>query len=171
MSDGAKIPVDLILVQKLVYDPSAYKIEQFLPENESLEYGACSFTLNNRFIKFRTAKITPTKAGQFVTLWKRNEAGITQPHDINDIFDLYIISVRKAHLFGQFVFTKSCLVRHGILSVPGKEGKRGFRVYPPWDTTENKQAQKTQQWQRDFFLEINDGSSLDVGCVRLLYSE
>ncbi|RYE38879.1 MAG: MepB domain containing protein, partial [Sphingobacteriales bacterium] len=40
---------------------------------------------------------------------------------------------------------------HDILSGNGKNGKRGFRVYPPWDLTENSQARKTQQWQLEYF--------------------
>ena len=41
-----------------------------------------------------------------------------------------------------------------IISTSKKEGKRGFRVYPPWDTATNKQAVKTQQWQLDYYYEI-----------------
>jgi hypothetical protein len=44
-------------------------------ERESLEYAACSFKLNSMSVKFRVAKITPTKIGQFVTLWKRVSKG------------------------------------------------------------------------------------------------
>jgi len=37
-----------------------------------------------------------------------------------------------------------------------KEGKRGFRVYPNWVKPENKQAEKTQNWQQDYFVEVNN---------------
>lgn len=130
-----------------------FEITDFIKEAESREYDACIFKLDNKSVKFRSAKITPTKTGQFVTLWKRNRAGITQPHEESDPFDLYIISVRKEKLSGQFVFTKQVLIEHNILSTSKKEGKRGFRVYPPWDVTANKQAQKTQKWQAEFFVE------------------
>jgi hypothetical protein len=37
-------------------------------EAESAEYGAYTFELNDLSVRFRVAKITPTKIGQFVTL-------------------------------------------------------------------------------------------------------
>src|SRR5258708_5952015 len=92
-----------------------------------------SFNLNGFFIRFRVAKITPTKIGQFVTLWKRIGNGPTQPYDTSDTVDFFIISTRKDDHFGQFVFPKSVLSEQGILSINGKGGKRGIRVYPPWD--------------------------------------
>jgi len=169
MFTDRKIPSDLLLAKKLVYDPD-YILQEFVAEYESQEYGACMYKLNGRRIKFRVAKTTPAKTGQFVTLWKRNDSGITEPHDSSDPFDLFVISVRKDHLFGQFVFTKAVLIKQGILTTSEKEGKRGFRVYPPWDTTENKQAQKTQHWQSDFFLEINNGNPPESGRIKLLYT-
>jgi hypothetical protein len=45
------------------------------------------------------------------------------------------------------------LQEKGILSDDNKEGKRGFRVYPPWDIAINKQAKQTQEWQLKYFLE------------------
>lgn len=159
---------DLLAAKGLVYDACGYTFNNFWAEDESSEYAACTFTLNDKIIKFRSAKITPTKTGLFVTLWKRNSAGITQPHDDSDPTDLFVISVRKNNLFGQFIFPKQTLIDHGILSTPAKEGKRGFRVYPPWDITANKQAQKTQNWQMDFFLEINE--ALNAEQLGSLYS-
>ncbi len=48
-------------------------------DNESQEYGASTFEMNNKIIKFRVAKITPTKVGQFVTFWKRIADGPITP--------------------------------------------------------------------------------------------
>lgn len=144
-------PKNLRSVKKHISDLIGFEITDFIEESESREYEACTFKLDNKSVKFRSAKITPTKIGQFVALWKRNQAGITQPHDDSDPFDLYIINVRKEKLSGQFVFTKQALIEQSILSTSEKEGKRGFRVYPPWDVTANKQAQKTQKWQAEFF--------------------
>ena len=58
---------------------------------------------------------------------------------------------------GQFVFPKEVLLKHNIISSKQKEGKRGFRVYPPWDTPTSKQAQKTQNWQLQYlqYLQYN----------------
>lgn len=162
---------DLLSARKLVFDRFQYQSTQPAPEPESSEYGAFTFYLNKFSVKFRSSKITPTKVGQFVTLWKRDKNRITCPHDDTDPFDLFIISVRKENKLGQFVFPKSALIKHGILSTGVKEGKRGFRVYPPWDHTVNKQARETQAWQLKFFLEINNGEALNVERVDRLYSK
>ena len=58
---------------------------------ESAEYGACSFKLNGKTIQFRVSKITPTKTGQFVTIWKRNKEGITEPFDNADNFAQWML--------------------------------------------------------------------------------
>lgn len=160
---------DILFAKTYIYDFCGYNFNGFLAEEESQEYGACTFTLNQHRIKFRVAKITPTKTGQFVTLWKRNAEGITQPHDSTDSFDLYVISVRKADLSGQFVFPPIVLIKQGILSTATREGKRGFRVYPPWDKTDNPQAKKTQKWQQEFFLEIRENLPVDKNQSDQLY--
>lgn len=152
------LPEDLILIREILIDNCNFKITQAVPEEESAEYGACRFVLNNSNILFRTAKITPTKTGQFVTLWKRINQGPIQPFDSTDSLDLFIISVRKDNHFGLFVFPKSVLMSKEIVS-DKKEGKRAIRVYPPWDSTTSKQAQKTQKWQLDYFMEITQNPS------------
>lgn len=94
-------------------------------------------------------------------MWKRNNSGIIEPFDAADLIDFVIISVRKDDLYGQFIFPKSILLAKGIFSTAIKEGKRATRVYPPWDETTSKQAQKTQQWQLDYFHEIFPNANLD----------
>jgi len=126
-------------------------------ESESLEYTAATFQLNTKKIIFRVAKITPTKIGQFVTIWKRNQESITTPFEYTDAFDFIIIVTRKENQVGQFIFPKSILLDRGIVSGSNKEGKRGIRVYPPWDKTESKQAKNTQQWQLNYFLDYSIG--------------
>jgi hypothetical protein len=169
MANAEFIYPDLNLAKQLIYDACGYNCSHLSNEPESREYSACTFTLNNLAIKFRAAKITPTKIGQFVTLWKRDDNGITKSHDDSDPIDLFVINTRKGDLFGQFVFTKDVLIKHGILSISLKEGKRGFRVYPPWDTADNKQARKTQKWQLDFFLEVT-ADNIDFEKVNRLYA-
>lgn len=126
-------------------------------EAESAEYGACEFKIDNLAIKFRAAKITPTKIGQFVTFWKRKDKGPIQPFGSTDKFDLLIVSVRSGKYLGQFIFPKDALIKHGVLSTKTKEGKRALRVYPPWDKTTSPQAQRTQKWQTEFFLDFTEG--------------
>ena len=70
------------------------------------------------------------------------------------------MNVRTENEFGQFVFPKAVLIKKGIISTDKKEGKRAFRVYPIWDNANNKQAERTQKWQLDYFYEINDSTNL-----------
>lgn len=162
---------DLLAAQKLVYEPAGLICKNIINENESEEYGACEFEINNLRIKFRTAKITPTKIGQFVTLWKRIEKGPILPYDMNDPVDLFIVSVRNNNHFGQFIFPKSILHKKGIISKDGKGGKRAIRVYPSWDITESKQAKKTQEWQLIYFFEIDLNKQTNVDKINTLLSK
>ncbi len=54
---------DLISLKKLIYDPCQFKCSNPVAEIESAEYGAYIFKLNFLNVKFRVAKITPTKIG------------------------------------------------------------------------------------------------------------
>ncbi|WP_417939843.1 MepB family protein [Flavobacterium sp. RS13.1] len=147
---------DLIRAKEQFFDLCDLTCTEPHPEAESAEYSAYHFEINNKKICYRKAKITPTKTGQFVTLWKRNLSGIIEPFDYLDLIDFVIISVQRENNFGQFIFPKAVLLEKGIFSTSTKEGKRAMRVYPPWDLTTSKQAQKTQQWQLDYFLEISE---------------
>jgi hypothetical protein len=164
---SVNIPKDLILIREILFDNCNFEITQPTLETESSEYGACTFTLNNLNILFRTAKITPTKTGQFVTLWKRINHGPIQPFDSTDPIDLFIVSTRKDDHFGLFIFPKSAVITKEIVT-DKKEGKRAIRVYPPWNITTSKQAQKTQKWQLDYFLEIQDNNSFNIELANLL---
>ncbi len=126
--------------------------------------------MNHRNLKFRVAKITPTKIGQFVTIWKRIGRGPIQPFDIEDPFDLVVVSVRTPEHFGQFVFPKHVLYEKGIVSKHGKGGKRAIRVYPPWDKTGSKQASMTQKWQLPYFFEIPINTCVDITRVQVLFA-
>ena len=161
---------DLLLTQTHVFDQCGFTYTKPIQEIESADYNACYFKLNDLHIRFRTAKITPTKVGQFVTLWKRQANIIIAPFDSSDLINIVIISVRKEQQFGQFVFPKSTLCKQGILTFNGKEGKRGFRVYAPWDLTTNKQAQKTQNWQLNYFLDISNTQSINLEKAIALYN-
>ena len=85
---------DLIATIELVYNPSKFQCTPPQAEPEGLEYAASVFELNNRKIRFRIAKTTPTKVGQFVTLWKRTNKGPIQPFDMLDQIDLFVISLQ-----------------------------------------------------------------------------
>ncbi len=162
--------LDLDIALAYAYSPSGLVITNFTRETESQEYGACQFKLNNKRIIFRIAKITPHKIGQFVTCWKRLDSGPITPYDTSDQFDFFVINVRQNLNLGQFVFPKSVLLKHGIISQNSESGKRGFRVYPPWDPPNNKQAEKTQKWQLNYFFEISQDKPIDTSMVQKLYN-
>jgi hypothetical protein len=162
-----ELPEEFLYLQQLLSKSETFTISQLIIESESTEYSACRFLLNNLTVLFRTAKITPTKTGQFVTLWKRINQGPIQPFDINDTIDFFIVSARKDNQFGLFIFPKSVLIIKEIVT-DKKEGKRAIRVYPPWDITTSKQAQKTQKWQLNYFLEIPQNQIIDLNRAKLL---
>ena len=164
------IPNILLQTKSLVFDPCGFELTNPVLEKESKDYGAYQFELNALKILFRVAKTTPTKVGQFVTLWKRIGKGPIQPFDLTDGIDLFIINTRSGDNFGQFIFPKSILIQQGILTTDLKEGKRAIRVYPSWDVTTNKQAQKTQKWQLNYFFEIPLDKSINLERAKLLYS-
>lgn len=168
--DGIIHP-DLLATKDWVYKPNHFHCSIPQAEVDNAEYGAYQFTLQQRRIKFRVAKITPTKIGQFVTVWKRVGKQPIRPYDALDPFDLLVISTRHGELFGQFVMPKSVLVQQGILSAAGKGGKRALRVYPPWDQTTSRQAQNTQHWQLRYFLEIPHHKPLDKARLQMLYQQ
>ncbi|MFC8273309.1 MepB family protein [Streptomyces sp. NPDC057271] len=169
-SDTATTHGDLLAAKELVYDPCGFTCSQPVPEPESVEYAAHTFTLDGLSVRFRAARTTPTKVGQFVTVWKRSPGGPIQPFDIADAVDLFVISCRDGNHFGQFVFPKDVLRRRGVVSVDGSGGKRAFRVYPPWVTTTNGQAGRTQAWQLDHFLPLEqDGAGVSSRALELYH--
>ena len=168
-----KLKMNSILLEtkNLLFDKCGFDVSNIEIEKESSEYCAHRFEINSKKIVFRQAKITPTKIGQFVTLWKRNSIkNAIEPFEVSDDIDLFVINVKTEYRFGQFIFPKSILIEKGIIT-DKKEGKRAIRVYPNWDLTENKQAIKTQKWQLDYFLEISIDGNLDKNRVKLLYSK
>lgn len=162
---------ELTLAKELVYNKCGFKLTELEADAESQEYCACSFKLNELVVKYRASKITPTKPGQFVTIWKRDENGITAPFNSLDKIDLIIINARSGSNCGQFIFPKKVLIEKGIITHNGKEGKRGIRVYPPWDVVSNKQAQKTQIWQSNYFLPIKNDNTTDLEVAKKLFTK
>lgn len=129
-----------------------------------------SFGLDGHAIVFRVAKTTPTKIGQFVTIWKRPAwGGVIAPLDSRDGVDLLVVSVFDATHHGQFVFSQKVLMAKGIMSVAGKGGKRAIRVYPPWSKPVAPQAVKTQRWQLPYFLALAPDGTSDPEQARRLY--
>lgn len=150
---------ELKKIENLLFKEVNLKISNVIEDKESQEYFGYSFQTEKMNFKFRKAKITPKKVGQFVTLWKRNSLNITEPFNETDEFDFYIIVTEDIEKYGAFVFPKNELIKRNILSTKLKEGKRGFRIYPSWTKTENKQAEKTQSWQAEFFIDFTKNNN------------
>lgn len=167
--DGEPLHEDLLAAKALVYDPNGFVCSRPVPEKESAEYAAHSFTVDGLFVRFRAARTTPAKAGQFVTVWKRAPGGPIRPFDVQDPVDLIVVSTREAGGFGQFVFPRDVLRGRGILSVNGAGGKRAFRVYPPWAVVESRQARGTQAWQADHFLSLHEDAAAGSARCHALY--
>ncbi|MCS4227495.1 MepB family protein [Sphingobacterium sp. BIGb0165] len=129
-------------------------ITNLTEDKECAGYFGFNFQLDERNIKFRKAKITPTKVGQFVTLWKRDGQGQTTAFTADDAIDYYIIATEQEPHTGFFVFPKQVLIDRQILTTVRKEGKRGFRVYPDWSITQNKQATQSKKWQGQYFIDL-----------------
>lgn len=161
---------ELLAIKELVYDNCNFEFSNLVIDSESAEYQACSFQLNSIEFIHRFSKITPTKTGQFVTIWKRNDKGITVPFDVSANFDFIVITSKSGENFGQFVFPKSVLLEKGIISKNNTSGKRGIRVYPPWDVPTSKQAEKTQLWQTKYFYSINK-DAFDIELVKKLFTK
>lgn len=164
-----KIYSNLLQIKTLVYDTCDFEFKNFVVDAESIEYQACSFKLNSFQIIHRFSKITQTKTGQFVTIWKRNSRGITAPFDVSDNFDFIVITSKSEEKLGQFVFPKAVLLEKGIINKNNTSGKRGVRVYPPWDVPTSNQAVKTQLWQLKYFYSINK-ATFDIELVKSLFN-
>lgn len=146
------------------------KITNLTPEKECEEYLGYNFTLNTLSFKFRKAKTTPKKVGQFVTLWKRNSEKQTEPFNETDTFDFFIFVAEQDEKLGFFIFPKALLIEQHILTTKLKEGKRGFRLYPTWAITANKQAKKTQTWQTNYFIDLTTPEQNSIEKLKTLLS-
>ncbi|MEU9800345.1 MepB family protein [Streptomyces sp. NPDC051000] len=168
-SPTGSIPDGLLAAKALVYDPCGFDCPAPVAEEESADYGAYALSVDGRSVRFRAARTTPTKAGQFVTVWQRSQEGPIRPFDTGDGVDLFVIDSRDGADHGQFVFPREVLCARDVVSRGGVGGKRGFRVYPPWAVPTGRQAERTRAWQLEHFLTLPGGGSVDLGRARALY--
>ena len=155
-----------------LYEPAGLKLSMDpIPEPESTDYGACYFGLNHKKVLFRIAKTTPTKIGQFVTLWKRpTPTSEIAPFDLSDDISFVIIHVSDGVHHGQFIFDQKILLSKGVMSKNNQGGKRAIRVYPAWSTPTAKDAIKTQAWQLQYFLPLGENIQADLAQVRKFFN-
>ena len=149
---------ELRQLEALFLESYQLHISNVQPDNTFVDYLGHDFKIDAANVKFRKAKLTPKKNGLFVTLWYRNEAGITTPFHLENSVDFYLIFTEDNDQQGCYIFPKAILAKNNILSTNAKEGKRGFRVYPDWCKPESKQAEKTQKWQNEYFVNLADNA-------------
>ncbi|MFE3656778.1 MepB family protein [Streptomyces sp. NPDC059165] len=166
---GGRLPADLLALKNRVYDPCGFVWSHPVPEEEGAAYAAHGFTLDGASVRFRVAGTTPTKAGHFVTVWKRSPDGPIRPFDSDDPVDLFVISARDGDRHGAFVFPRAVLREQGIVAGGGSVGKRAFRVYAPWVAPTSRQALRTQAWQVEHFLHIPGKEPVDADRARALH--
>lgn len=121
------------------------------PEDQNAEYGGAVLLLDSVLVRARVGKATPTKVGHFVTVWRRNENGVSEPFGDDDGVSVLLVVVRSDGRIGAFSFPTAVLRERGIVSGAGSSGKRGFRLYAPWIFVPSAQARRTQSWQTEYF--------------------
>lgn len=161
----------LTYVNETLYEPNHLIIKNILEETQNSDYGAGVFQLNAKSVRFRVAKITPTKIGQFVAFWEKDEANKNQAFSYDNATDLLVINTFGGNgNYGQFVFPKEVLLNQNILKTAKTKGKMAIRVYPSWDIPISKQAIVTQKWQLPYFISIDDTNSLPINKLLKLYA-
>ncbi|APA68535.1 MepB family protein [Janthinobacterium sp. 1_2014MBL_MicDiv] len=139
-----------------------------VPEAESADYGAGRAELHGLRLVLRIARTTPTKIGQFFTVWKRPHPGAAiAPLDDGDAVDAVIVAVADGGRHGYFIFSRAVLLERGVMSRAGMGGKRALRVYAPWCVPASSQAQRTQRWQGACFVAAGDRSGLEKQLEKL----
>ncbi|MDJ0319907.1 MepB family protein [Pseudarthrobacter sp. PS3-L1] len=123
-------------------------------EEQNSDYESGVARIGTEEWRIRTARITPTKPGAFVTVWKRGEDGSTRPFTADESMSGLLVFVEEHERFGVFQFPTADLILLGYVSSDLHPGKRGLRVYPAWCTDLNSQASRTQRVQGAAFLEL-----------------
>lgn len=151
----------LTYVNDNFYKPNNLMIKDIQEEIQNKKYGSGIFRINSKTVRFRVARKTPKKIGQFVVCWEKGSDNKNQAYSYENATDLLVINTFGSnHKFGQFIFSKDILLKHNILKTETSNGKMAIRVYPSWDILTSKQAIATQRWQLPYFINLNHTSSL-----------
>ncbi|GED99555.1 metallopeptidase [Gordonia spumicola] len=120
---------------------------ELTPDATNLDYDGRIAQIGDQRWRVRTARVTPTKPGAFVAVWRRDVDGGTEPFDSADVAGLLVFVEG-----GVFRFTAEHLADMGITSSDRHPGKRGFRVYQPDLVGLNPRAARTQRAQASAFV-------------------
>ncbi len=143
------------------------------PQNS--KYEALEFSIDNKKVIYRKGKLTPDRAGNFLSIWKRPDENSTEPrrimpYDKNDLDYLFVeVNDYESSKRGMFIFPLPVLVNKKVITSDKAKGKMAFRVFPPWTSSRGElktklfsnSAKKTQLWQSEYFLWIEDNKILD----------
>ena len=161
----------LAYVSKIIYGPNHLTVKSIQEEKQNSKYGAGTFELSSRTVRFRVANSTPAKVGQFVAFWEKDENNKNQAYSYAKAPDLLVITTFKnENEFGQFIFPKEILFKQNILRSSSTTGKMAIRIYPSWDSPTSKQAMKTQEWQLPYFVDMSNSNNLAIEKILELYS-
>ena len=152
-----------------LYKPHNLLISNVEEEKQNAAYGGKTFKLNETHVRFRVAKKTPKKQGQFVAFWEKDFNNKNQPYDYSEAPELLVITLIGSPFEGQFIFPKSILKDKNIYSVADKKGKMAMRVYAPGIALKSDQAKRTQAWQKDYFLSFEEEINSDA--LKRLYQQ
>lgn len=125
------------------------------PEEQNGDYESGLVVLSGQRWRLRAARLTPTKPGAFVAVWRRSAQGNTEPFPADEaVAGLAVFVSEEDQRRGVFWFTAEHLRELGVTSSHRHPGKRGFRVYPAWCTGLNRQASRTQAAQSAAFVQL-----------------
>lgn len=157
-------------VTKRIYEPNGFIVKSIEEEKQNAKYGAGTFQLSSRTVRFRVANKTSTKLGQFVAIWEKDQNNQNQPFTYEEAPDLLVITTFDTDgRFGQFIFPKEVLFKNNIFRSSSTIGKMAIRVYTSWDEPTSKQALKTQEWQLAYFVDMRDPSNISIDKIKALY--
>lgn len=158
-------------VNEMIYEPNNLSVKSVQEEKQNSKYGAGKFRISSKTVRFRVAKITPAKEGQFVAIWEKDEDNKNQPFKYEEAPDLLVITTfEDESRFGQFIFPKEILFKKNILQSGSIKGKMAIRVYCNWDKPTSKQAIITQEWQLPYFVDLSERDKLPIEKILELYS-
>lgn len=111
-------------MNQTIYEPKQITVESIQEEKQNAEYGAGVFRLSSKTVRFRVAKITPTKIGQFVAFWEKDNNNKNRPFLFEEAPELLVVTTFKNNNeFGQFVFPKDILVKKIYFELPPLQEK------------------------------------------------
>lgn len=170
------IDVDFFLRHNLIskgYELTHPVVLDQYPQNS--KYEALEFSIDKKKVIYRKGNLTPDRPGNFLSIWKRpdensTESKRTMPYDKNDLDYLFVeVNDYESSKRGMFIFPLSVLINKKIITSDKAKGKMAFRVFPPWTSSRGElktkvfsnSAKKTQLWQSDYFLWIEDNKIID----------